>query len=226
MTWTSIIGDVIRVAQQKIVAKLTIPIHHALQRLLAIANRDHATILATACGERFSVKGFGRMIAAAIQEAGLPARCKAHGLRRAAARRLAEAGCSASEIAAITGHKTLAEVERYTRATDQERLARQAIQRQSGSRRSKPLVDEATDEALEINSLMWKVALPRGGEHTNAHFFSARTDLGSRAPQRPQSTCARKSPSVRLNSAGSSMFTVWPLLGNIASPAVAIIRLR
>jgi integrase len=39
------------------------------------------------------------------------ARCKTHGLRKAAARRLAEA----KQIQAITGHKTLAEVERYTR---------------------------------------------------------------------------------------------------------------
>ncbi|MFX6357469.1 tyrosine-type recombinase/integrase, partial [Acinetobacter baumannii] len=85
-------------------------------------------------------------------------RCKAHGLRKAAARRLAEAGCSASEIAAITGHKTLAEVERYTRAADQERLARQAIQRQSTNQSGKPLSDEVantTDEVLKINSLMW-----------------------------------------------------------------------
>ena len=63
------------------------------------------------------------MVSTAIREAGLPDRCKPHGLRKTAARRLAEAGCSASEIAAITGHKTLAEVERYTRATDQARLA-------------------------------------------------------------------------------------------------------
>jgi integrase len=124
MSWSDIVGDTIRVAQQKTAAKLTIPIHDALDRVLAIADRDHATILVTAYGRPFSVKGFGNMVSTAIGEAGLPGRCKAHGLRKAAARRLAETGCSASEIAAITGHKTLAEVERYTRAADQERLAR------------------------------------------------------------------------------------------------------
>ncbi|WP_410052277.1 tyrosine-type recombinase/integrase [Bradyrhizobium sp. SZCCHNRI30512] len=167
MTWADISGDAIRVAQQKTAAKLTIPIHEALDRVLSTANRGHPTILATAYGERFSVKGFGQMISAAIREAGLPQRCKAHGLRKAAARRLAEAGCSASEIAAITGHKTLAEVERYTRAADQERLARQAIQRQSENQIGKPPIREvanSTDEALEINSLAWKMALPRGIE--------------------------------------------------------------
>jgi integrase len=59
----------------------------------------------------------------------LPQHCSAHGLRKAAARRLAEEGCSAHEIAAWTGHLTLKEVERYTRAADQARLARQAMAR-------------------------------------------------------------------------------------------------
>jgi integrase len=54
----------------------------------------------------------------------LPKHCAAHGLRKAACRRLAEAGCSANVIAAISGHMTLREVERYTRAADQERMAR------------------------------------------------------------------------------------------------------
>jgi integrase len=48
-------------------------------------------------------------------------------LRKAAARRLAEAGCSANVIAAVTGHKSLREVARYTAAADQLRLARQGI---------------------------------------------------------------------------------------------------
>ena len=51
----------------------------------------------------------------------------AHGLRKAAARRLAEAGCTMHEIAAITGHASLSEVQRYTRAADQARLARAAM---------------------------------------------------------------------------------------------------
>jgi integrase len=48
-------------------------------------------------------------------------------LRKAAARRLAEAGCTEREIAAITGHASLREVQRYTRAADQTRLALSAM---------------------------------------------------------------------------------------------------
>ena len=105
MLWEDYIGDTIRVAQQKTATKLTIPIHESLARLLTSANRNHPTILVTAFKKPFSVKGFGNMVSHAIRDAGLPHRCKPHGLRKAAARRLAEAGCSASEIMAITGHK-------------------------------------------------------------------------------------------------------------------------
>jgi hypothetical protein len=40
-----------------------------------------------------------------------------------ARRRLAEAGCTVHEIAAVTGHKTLSEIERYTREAEKTRLA-------------------------------------------------------------------------------------------------------
>ena len=59
----------------------------------------------------------------------LPAGCAAHGLRKAASRRLAEAGCSAHEIMAWTGHKTLREVTRYTEAADRKALAVTAIEK-------------------------------------------------------------------------------------------------
>jgi hypothetical protein len=51
--------------------------------------------------------------------------------------RAAEAGCSANEIAAITGHTTLKEVGRYAKAAERKLLARSAmerLQRKSGIR--------------------------------------------------------------------------------------------
>lgn len=42
---------------------------------------------------------------------------------------LAEHGCSANDIASISGHTSLKEVERYTKAADQQRLARNAMKR-------------------------------------------------------------------------------------------------
>lgn len=51
-----------------------------------------------------------------------------YGLRKAAARRLAESG-SPYETKAITGHKSLEEVERYTRAVKPKKVARAAVTR-------------------------------------------------------------------------------------------------
>jgi integrase len=138
MSYTDIDDGTIEVAQQKTDQedsdeKLVIPIHKNLQRELDLAKRRHVVILATEWGKPFSVKGFGQFVSAAINAAGLPAKCKAHGLRKAAARRLAEAGCTAKQIQAITGHKSLEEVERYTRKADQKRLARQAMATQENN---------------------------------------------------------------------------------------------
>ena len=55
--------------------------------------------------------------------------CSAHGLRSATAARLAELGATPDEIMAITGHQTLEEVDRYTRAAKRRTLADSAMER-------------------------------------------------------------------------------------------------
>jgi integrase len=95
-------------------------------------------------------QGFGldRLVRPAIRiatgAAGLPQHCTFHGLRKASLTRLADAGCTAHEIAAISGHRTLAEVERYTRKADQQRLARSAMER-VGNTSVKPEADQVSN---------------------------------------------------------------------------------
>jgi enterobacteria phage integrase len=48
-------------------------------------------------------------------------------LRKATTRRLAEGGATAKEIASVSGHKTLREIERYTDKADQRRLSQAAM---------------------------------------------------------------------------------------------------
>jgi integrase len=84
------------------------------------------TFLLTEFGKPFTSAGFGNWFRDQCDKAGLP-QCSAHGLRKLAATRLANAGCSTDQIKAITGHKSLSEVARYTKAADQTRLARQAM---------------------------------------------------------------------------------------------------
>ena len=133
MSWTDVEEDTIQVVPLKTKRstgrKLAIPIHPDLAIVLAACERRSERILVTAYNKSFTGNGFGNFMADKIEAAGLPERCVTHGLRKAAARRLAEAGCSANEIAAITGHATLAEVSRYTKAAEQRRLAKAAIRR-------------------------------------------------------------------------------------------------
>ncbi len=119
----------VEVTQEKGGAKLSIPIHADLAVALDAWPAEHVMVLVSSRGKPFTVESFGNWFADAIDAAGLPERCVLHGLRKAAARRLAEVGCSAKEIASITGHKSLEEVERYTRAADQKKLARAAVKR-------------------------------------------------------------------------------------------------
>jgi enterobacteria phage integrase len=135
MTWADILpGQKIKVMQQKTGAKLTIRLHRELRAVLDQATRQHVTIINTEYGKPFSVKGYGQWLRDAYTDAGLPLDCKPHGLRKAAGRRLAEVGCSAKQIMAILGHKTLAEAERYTRDADQELLADTGVIMMEGHR--------------------------------------------------------------------------------------------
>jgi integrase len=127
MTWADITGDTIRVVQQKTGAKLALPLHRNLLAILMATERKHFAILCSQYGKPFTVHGFSDWMRRAISSAGLPLECQPHGLRKAAGRRLAEAGCTANEIMAVLGHKTLAEAERYTRAADQAKLATAAV---------------------------------------------------------------------------------------------------
>lgn len=132
MGWQHVDGDTIKVRQDKTDVPLVIPMHPELKRALASLPRTNLTFLMTEKGAPFTKAGFGNWFRKQCDLAGLP-QCSAHGLRKSAATRLANAGCSTDQIKAITGHRTLAEVARYTRAADQQRLARQALGAQLGA---------------------------------------------------------------------------------------------
>jgi integrase len=117
----------IEVRQQKTGTVLTIPIHPELQMIFDATPSMHLPFLTTAQGKPFgSAASFGNWFGECCRDAGLPKGTAAHGFRKAACRRLAEAGCSASEIMAISGHKSLSEVQRYCSAADQTRMAHAA----------------------------------------------------------------------------------------------------
>jgi enterobacteria phage integrase len=151
MTWADVNGNSIRVVQQKTGRKLAIPLHQDLLTVLATTERKQVTIINTEYGKPFTVDGFSQWMRDAIAAAGLPLECQPHGLRKAAGRRLAEAGCTPHEIMAVLGHKTLAEAERYTRDVDQLRLAGAAITKLEGRKKNR-VAQTASSEFGKISN--------------------------------------------------------------------------
>lgn len=119
-------GGRIHLRQRKTGTVLAVAIHPDLQTALSGAV-NNMTFLVTAQGKPFTSAGFGNWFRDRCDEAGLLAHCSAHGLRKAAARRLAEAGCTVKEIASVTGHRSLSEIARYTEQAEQQRMADRAI---------------------------------------------------------------------------------------------------
>ena len=120
--------------QRKTGMRLVLPIVPPLREALDKGPTGDLTYLVTEFGRPFTGAGFGNWFRDKCNAAGLT-ECSAHGLRKAAARRLAEAGKSVHEIMAITGHRALSEVERYTRQANQEELAKRASDGLSGAKK-------------------------------------------------------------------------------------------
>ena len=119
----------INVRQQKTGTRLWLPIHPDLKAIMDATPSDHLTFLVSELGKPYKSAGsFGQRMKLWAREAGLIG-CPLHGLRKVSLRRLAEAGCSAPEIMAISGHKSLAEVERYIKSAEQTVMADRAIAR-------------------------------------------------------------------------------------------------
>jgi enterobacteria phage integrase len=125
MQRSDIRNGVIAVTQQKTGTEVFVPLHPALDRSIGPAKGLY--LVGDRNGRPIMARTLSELIARSVKASGLPAGCVAHGLRKAALRRLAEHGATSKEIAAVSGHKTLAEIERYTQQADQQRLARAAI---------------------------------------------------------------------------------------------------
>lgn len=73
-------------------------------------------------GKPFTAASLGNLFGDAAREAGITARL--HGLRKAFCVYWAEQRATTSQIAAMAGHMSLSEVERYTRAADRKRMVK------------------------------------------------------------------------------------------------------
>jgi integrase len=121
------VQNMLSVRQQKTGKPLVLPVRPNLQAVIDATPSEHLTFLVTPTGKPYSPNHFSETFRKWCDAAGLPKHCTVHGLRKAGCRCGAEDGWSANELAAWTGHASLRELERYTRAADQARLARNAL---------------------------------------------------------------------------------------------------
>lgn len=140
MTWSQYDGRCIRLRQQKDRSTekpvLTIPVHASLKRELdawKAEGRKATTILTNTRGQPWTPEHLSREFGRQVKALGL-GRYTLHGLRKLAATRLAQAGCSVHEIAAIGGWRSLSMVQHYTKTVEQETMAQAAIVRLENAR--------------------------------------------------------------------------------------------
>jgi integrase len=141
--------NTLTVRQTKTGTTLAIPVHSDLAAIIAATPIGHLTLLTTRTGRSYGPTKFSDQFRVWCDAAGLPPHCSFHGLRKAACTRLADAGASVHEIAAISGHRTLKEIERYTEAADRARLAKAAMKR-IGNKSVKP---DPTEVSNALTSL-------------------------------------------------------------------------
>lgn len=126
MTPDTIARGRIQLEQGKTSNAVDVPIVPPLAEALEAGPLGSDRLLETIRGQPFSGKNFYQMMKKACVAAGLP-HCSPHGLRKSAARRCREAGCTVEQGMAITGHKTEKEYRRYAGAEARGDLADAAM---------------------------------------------------------------------------------------------------
>jgi len=139
----------ITLTQEKTGVTVSLPILPPLAASILATPSRAMVFIVNSFGRPYTRKGFGNKMREWCDDAGLK-ECSAHGLRKAAARRFAEAGCSNQQIKSWTGHTTDSEVARYTAAADQKTLSDEAgamlmanLRKRLANQDDKPLEKEA-----------------------------------------------------------------------------------
>jgi integrase len=148
-------GDVIRIGrqhirdgelhvrQEKTGAALVLPVHPTLAAIIEATPGDHLTLLTTKGGKPYRAGDFSATFRKWRDEAGLPERCTFHGLRKAGLTWGADHGWTTHELAAMSGHTSLSMVQHYTKAADQRRTARAALNRTLGESKTETKVSHS-----------------------------------------------------------------------------------
>lgn len=126
MRWSAYDGEYITLTQIKTKEPLVIRVAPPLKAHLDSLTKQGPLMVVRDNGHPWTEGGFETAFRKAVARLGY-GRLLFHGLRHTAATRLAEAGCSVFQIAAVTGHKDLHTVRRYTKRAEQKKLADSAM---------------------------------------------------------------------------------------------------
>lgn len=129
LSWSSLDGDGIEIAQRKTDTPIWIPLHPDLRRCLDAAPRHGAAIVLGGYGNPYSEKALGMRFAAWCRKAGVPAGATLHGLRKSMGKALAESGATTKEIMAILGHTAIEHAQLYSRDAEQKIMAKSAMRK-------------------------------------------------------------------------------------------------
>ena len=122
----------IRIVTEKTGEVVSIPVSPLLASVVEASQTGDLVIVPTHEGEPFTKEGFGNWFGKAARSAGIRKNC--HGLRKAAATRLAEAGATIPEMNAVFGWRGTAMASLYTEKANREILADNAAAKMGNKR--------------------------------------------------------------------------------------------
>ena len=138
LTCGNIRGNRLLYRRGKTEQEVDLPILPELARELAHLPATQMVLLAhESPGKSYAVAALGNAFRRWCNQADLPPRCSAHGLRKAGARRLAEHGASEYEVMSFLGHASAKEASRYTAAANRANLATSGMARLADENRNK-----------------------------------------------------------------------------------------
>ena len=145
-----------------------IPIVPPLRAALDAWQGKGLTYLETEYGEPFKQgKGLQNKMRVWCRTAGVHPKCSFHGLRKAAAAKMAEAGCTPHQIMAVLGHSTHQQAATYTAKAERAGLASDALASIYGVLPQPAIPDAPTEVQSAVNSRRYApknrpLAVPRG----------------------------------------------------------------
>ena len=120
-TWSQVDGGRFKYTRGKTRQGTSLPILDDLLDEIHLQERRGLLMLTHGTGQSYKSESLGNWFKARCADAGIP-HCNLHGLRKAGATRLAEAGATENEIAAFLAHSNTKQAATYTAAANRNKL--------------------------------------------------------------------------------------------------------